>query len=453
VQHLLLVFLPLTIALYTYLLRQHRWLVLSALGAALPLEVYLLFSLPLGQPVRLMGAIFALTESGRVFACAFIFLAGVVMATAHILAQGELPVPIGLFVLGVGLAIVLLDDWIVIALLLDVIGLAIVLATVDRPQEPVGLLPISALMADLRYLTTMVLAGSALVLGLLMAGRSQEMPQHGEYIRLALGLIVVGFGLGTAVVPFHLWFPDLAAHTSTAVSGLLVSLVQGAGLLLLGRVFLGRPELLLENATGRLWLLGGAVVAAVLAALLAIGQDRWKRLAAFAASYDVAAILFVFGLGSSAGWQAGYFLTIHHMLALVLLLLCIGTLEWSGRRDDVAGLVGVGYRMPIVAVGLVVATLSLAGIPPLGGFAARWSLYTQALAQGWGYLAGLLLAAALFLLAMVRALWPAFLPVEQTAAYRRPPWGVLVLIVLLIVCLLALGLYPQPVLEALGVGG
>lgn len=448
--YLLLVFLPIAMALYAYMLRSYRWIVFSALGVTLALETYLLFSLPLDRPVRLLGVILSLTATGRLFACAFILLAGVVLTAAHVLAQGELPIPVGLFVLGIGQATVLLDDWIVIALLLEVIGLAIVLATVDRPQEPVGLVPVSALMADLRYLVMMVLAGSALVLGLLMADLARESVQPGGYIRLALGLLVVGLGLGTAVVPFHPWFPDLAAHTSTAVSGLLVSLVQGAGLLLLGRVFLDTPELLAENATGRLWLLGGAVVAGGGAALLAIGQDRWKRLAAFAASYDAAVILFAFGLGSGAGLQSGFFLTIHHMLALVLLLLCIGTLEWSSRRDDVAGLVGASYRMPVVALGLIVAVLSLAGIPPLGGFAGRWSLYVQALAQGWAYLAGLLVAAAFFLLAMVRALWPTLLPVEQTGDYRRPPWAVSALIVLLIVCLLVLGLYPTLVLEVVG---
>lgn len=448
--HLLFILLPVTIAVYTYVLRRYQRLALYALGLVLVCEVCLGLALPLDEPVRLLGAVFSLTAPGRAFAWTFLLLGGVVMVGASSLSQGEMPIPIGLFVLGVSQATVLLDDWIVIALLLEIVGLAIVLATLDRPQEPVGLLPIPALMAGLKYLAMMVLAGIALVLGFMTVGIFQEMPQQIAYLRLGLGLVVVGFGLSTAVVPFHLWFPELAGHNSTAVTGLLVSLVQGAGLLLLGRVFLRMPELLQLNRAGQLWLVGGAVVASGVAALLAIGQDRWKRLAALAASYDAAVILFAFGLGSSAGLQTGLFLSIHHGLALVLLLLCIGALEWSTGRDDVAGLVGVGYRMPVVALGLVVATLSLAGIPPLAGFAGRWPLYGEALAQGWGYLAGLLAAAGLFLLAMVRALWPALLPTEQTVAYRRPPWPTLALILVLIAALLLLGLFPQAVWESLG---
>lgn len=200
------------------------------------------------------------------------------------------------------------------------------------------------------------------------------------------------------------------------------------------------------------------MAAGVAAALLASGQDRLKRLAAYAASYDVAVILFAFGLANARGFQAGFFLTIHHGVALVLLLTCIGVLEWSTGRDDVAGLVGVACRMPVVCLGLVVATLSLAGIPPWGGFAGRWPLYGEALARGWPYLAGLFLAAALFLLAMVRALWPAFLPTEQTVPFRRPPWAVLAVIAALSAILLFLGLYPDPVLAILreatvGLGG
>jgi multicomponent Na+:H+ antiporter subunit D len=447
--HLLFIVLPIVIALYSYLLGRQRRLVIWAAGLAIILVGYLGALLPLDQPIRLLGGVFSMTRLARLFDYAFLLMAAAVIVAAHALHQGDLPIPIGLFILGITNTIVLLDDPIVIALLLEVVGLAIVLGTVDRPQEPVGLLPVPALMTGLKYLTMMVLSGIALVLGFLMLSLFQEMPQQLAYAKMALGLLVVGFGLGTAVVPFHLWFPDLAGHTSTAVTSLLVSLVQGAGLILLGEVLWRVPELLQNNVTGSQWLTGGAVVAGIAAALLATGQDRLKRLAAYAASYDVAVILFAFGLANAQSFRAGFFLAIHHGLALILLLTCIGVLEWGTGRDDVAGLVGIAYRMPLVALGLVVATLSLAGIPPWGGFVGRWPLYIEALSRGWIYLAGLFLAAALFLLAMVRALWPAFLPTEQTVPFRKPPWTVLAVIATLIVVLLLLGLYPNPVLAVL----
>ena len=391
---------------------------------------------------------------GQLFIYAFLFLAALIIVGAYALQQGELPIPIVLFVLGIACAIVLLDDPIVISLLLQVIGLAIVLGTVDLPQEPIGLLPIPALMAGLKYMTMTVLAGSTLVLGFQLLLFAQDAPQQALYMKLAFGLLVVGFGLGTAVVPFHLWFPDLAGHASTAMTSTLVALVQGSALLLLGRAFMRTPQLLLDNPSA-LWLTGGAIAAALAAAVLATGQDRLKRLAAYAASYDAALILFAFSLADPQALQSGFLLILHHGLALVLLLTCIGTLAWSTGRDDVAGLVGVAYRMPLVTLGLVVATLSLAGIPPLLGFAARWPLYAAAFAQSWLYAAGLLAAAGFFLLAMVRALWPALLPTEQTVSYRLTPWGVQAVIGILVVALLVLGLYPQPILEVLqaAIGG
>ncbi len=456
--YLLLILLPIVFALYAYLMGRHRHMVLWAAGLALILEGYICVYIPLNQSVRLMGALFGLNAMGQLFIYAFLLLAGAIIVGAYVLRQGELPIPVVLFVLGITCAIVLLDDPFVVALLLEIVGLAIVLSTVDQPHEPIGLLPIPALMAGLKYLTMMVLSGMALVLGFLTLGLFQDAPQQVAMVKLSFGLLVVGFGLGTAVVPFHLWFPDLAGHTSTAVTGTLVALVQGAGLLLLGRSFLRFPELILDNPTAAPWLIGGAVVAAIVAALLASGQERWKRLAAYAASYDVALILLAFGLANAVGLQAGFFLTLHHGLALVLLLTCIGTLEWSTGRDDVAGLVGVGYRMPMVGLGLIVAILSLAGIPPFLGFAGRWMLYLEALSRSWLYLAGIFVAGALFLLAMVRALWPILLPTEQTVTFRQPPWPVLLVIGLLIVALLVLGIYPSPVLAVLreavvGVGG
>jgi len=448
--YLLLICLPLAGALYTLLLSRHRQLVLWSGGMVLVLGGYLLVRLPLEQPVRLLGALLALTPTDRLFAGLFLLLVGIVMVAAHVLHQGELPIPIGLVILGVTWAMLLLDDPLAISLLLQVVGLTALLAMVDRPHEPVGLLPPSALMAGLKYLVMMAFSGFCLVPGLLILNRYLEWPQQAADVRLALGLLVVGFGLGTAVVPFHLWFPDLAGHTSTAVTALLVSPVQGMGLLLLARILTRSPELLRNNPAGQLWLAGGSVGAAIAAALLAAGQDRLKRLAAYASSFDIAFILYAFALAGPRSMQAGLFLTVHHGLALVLLLICLGALEWSTGRDDMAGLVGIGHRLPTVAAGLLVSALSLAGVPPWGGFPGRWPLYQEALAQGWPYLAGLLLATALFLLALMRAFWPLFLPAEQTVPFRPVPWPVAALILLLILGLLLLGLYPRPLLDVLG---
>lgn len=452
---LLLILLPIITALYAYLLGRYRRLVLWAAGLAILLEGYVgSFILP-NQTVWLPGAVLSLDQLGQLFVYAFLFLAALIILSTYALQQGELPIPIILFVLGISCAIVLLDDPIVIALLLEVIGLAVVLGLVDLPHEPIGLLPTPALMAGIKYLIMMVLSGSTLVLGFLILSAFADASQQAAYMRLGFGLLVVGFGLGTAVVPFHLWFPDLAGHASTAMTSTLVSLVQGAALLLLGREFMQSPRLMLDNPEGMLWLSGGAVVAAILAAVLAVGQDRLKRLAAYASSYDIALILFAFSLMEPASLRAGFLLIVHHGLALVLLLTCVGTLEWSTGRDDVAGLVGVAYRMPLVTLGLVVATLSLAGIPPLLGFAARWPLYGVALERGWLYVAGVLVATAFFLVAAVRALWPALLPTEQTVSYRLVPRPVQLAIGVLIVTLLVLGLYPQSIMDVLraAVGG
>ncbi len=447
--HLLLVALPIAMALYTYLLGRYRQLALWGGAAALLLDAFLCSCIPLGQPVRLLGVVLSLSGIDRLFIYVLLFTGGGVLLVARVLHQGELPIPIGLLTLGLAQGVILLDDPIAISLLLQVMALAVALATVDTPHEPLGLMPVSALMAGLKYLITTTLAGIALLLGFLMMGSFLEMPQETFYARLSLGLIAVGFGLALGVVPFHLWLPDLARHTSTGVIGLLVTLVHSVALLFLGRFSQALPRLLHAIPRSGGVLMAGAAGAALAAALLAAAQDRWKRLAAYVASCDVAAVFFAFSLGTPSGLQSGLFLTIHHGVALALLFSCVGILEWSTGRDDVAGLVGVAQRMPLVALGLVIATLSLAGIPPLGGFAGRWILYQEALAHGWGYLAPWLAASAVLLLAMVRALWPALLPTEQTVPFRQPPWPALGVLALLIVALLFLGLYPQPLLRVL----
>lgn len=447
--HLLLVLLPVVMALYAFLFGRYRHLVLWTGALTLALDGFLCSRIPLGQPVRLLGIVLSLSGTDRLFIYALLLTTGGVLLVSQVLHQGELPIPIGLATLGLVQGVILLDDPIAISLLLQVVALAVALATVDTPHEPLGLMPISALMAGLKYLITMTLAGIALLIGFLMLGAYLEMPQETVYARLALGLIAVGFGLALGIVPFHLWLPDLAGHTSTAVTGLLVTLIHGVALLFLGRFSQSLPRLLHVAPRSGDVLLAGAAGAALAASLLAAGQERWKRLAAHVASADAALVLFAFGLGTPAALQSGLFLTVHHGAALALLFSCLGILEWSTGRDDVAGWVGVVRRMPLVALGLIVATLSLAGIPPLGGFVGRWMLYQEAAARGWGYLAAWLLAAAILLLALVRALWPALLPTEQTVPFRRPPLPTLAVVAFYIVVLLLLGLYPQPLLQVL----
>ncbi|MGC8874008.1 MAG: proton-conducting transporter membrane subunit [Chloroflexia bacterium] len=446
--HLLLVVLPIVMAIYAFLVGRYRHLALWGGAAALVLEAFLCSRIPLGQPVRLLGVVLSLSRTDRPFIYALLLTVGGVLLVSRVLHQGELPIPTGLVILGLAQGVILLDDPIAISLLLQVMALAIALVTVDTPQEPLGLMPVSALMAGLKYLITMTFAGVALLIGFLMTGAFLEMPQETFYGRLALGLIAVGFGLALGIVPFHLWFPDLAGHTSTAVMGFLVTLVHSVALLFLGRFSQTLPRLLRAAPHSGSALLVGAVGAVLGAALLAAGQERWKRLVAYAASTDVAFVFLAFGLGTPAGLQSGLFLTIHHGIALALLFCCVGILEWSTGRDDVAGMVGVVRRMPLVALGLIVAVLSLVGIPPLAGFAGRWVLYQEAAARGWGYVAACLAASAILLLAMVRALWPALLPTEQTVPYRRPSWPALAVVACFTLALLILGLYPQPLLKA-----
>ena len=189
-------------------------------------------------------------------------------------------------------------------------------------------------------------------------------------------LILVGFGFKISAVPFHFWAPDVYDGAPTPVAGFLSTASKAAGFAVLVRVLL-----VAFPAIPRDW---GAIAAALSVAtmtlgnLLALTQRNIKRLLAYSsiahAGYALIGVVAISQLGLSS--------VVYYLIAYLLTnLSAFGVVAAFGRitgSDEVASYDGLSRRSPGLALVMLVAFLSLAGMPPLGGFITKFFVFAAA---------------------------------------------------------------------------
>ncbi len=303
-------------------------------------------------------------------------------------------------------------------LMLSVIASAAILIAIALLFGMTGGLSFAAVAAGLKTLEAPVLVG------------------------FAAALFVLGFGLKAALVPFHAWLPDAhpsaPAPISAVLSGLLIKV---SGVYALTRVFFGVFGM---NRTYSLVLMGLGAVSIVVAALLAVGQRDMKRMLAYSSISQVGYVVLGLGLGTPLGIAGGLFHLLNHAVAKGLLFLNSGSVQQATGTRDLEEMGGLAKRMPVTATTSLIGSLSVAGVPPLGGF---WSklLIIMALIQAREGL-----FAVIAVLASVVTLWyylilqrKAFFGKlnERWVAVREAPfWMSAATIVLALLCL-ALGVF------------
>ena len=201
----------------------------------------------------------------------------------------------------------------------------------------------------------------------------------------SLLLVLVGFGFKISAVPFHFWAPDTYEGAPTPIAGFLSTASKAAGFAVLARVMIAVfPNIAPE------W---GAIVAVLATATMTLGnvialaQRNIKRLLAYSsiahAGYALIGIVSVSNLGVAS--------TVFYLIAYVVTnLLAFGIVTVYGRTsgsDELTAYAGMSRRSPWLALALMIALLSLAGMPPFGGFVVKFAVFAAAVQAGMVWLA------------------------------------------------------------------
>ena len=197
-------------------------------------------------------------------------------------------------------------------------------------------------------------------------------------------LILVGLGFKVSIVPFHFWAPDVYEGAPTPVAGFLSTVSKAAGFAVFVRLFVvAFPGVLAAD-----WSFILAVLAAVtmtLGNLLALPQKNIKRMLAYSsvahAGYTLIGVAAIYV--SDAGLSdLGVTSVVFYLIAYILTnLLAFGIVMAYGRvvgSDEIVSYNGLSRRHPWLAFAMLVAFLSLAGMPPFGGFIAKVLVFAAA---------------------------------------------------------------------------
>jgi len=197
-------------------------------------------------------------------------------------------------------------------------------------------------------------------------------------------LLLVGLGFKASVVPFHFWAPDVYQGAPTPVAGFLSTASKAAGFAVLVRLFfVAFPNF------SQSWTLIFAVIATVtmtVGSLLALPQTNLKRLLAYSsiahAGYVMIGVVSfsVLGAASVVFYLAAYILT--NLLAFGIVM-AVSRIIGS---DDVKDYSGLSRRNPGLALMMLAAFLSLAGMPPFGGFVAKVFVFAAGVQAGYVWL-------------------------------------------------------------------
>lgn len=202
----------------------------------------------------------------------------------------------------------------------------------------------------------------------------------------SLVLVLVGFGFKISVVPLHFWAPDVYEGAPTPVAGFLSTASKAAGfaVLLSFLVTIFRPVVLFEW-TGLLAVV--AVLTMTLGNALALFQKNIKRLLAYSSIAHAGYILIgVVAISQLAVTSVVFYLTAY----LITNLAAFGIVAVFWRvvgSDQIEDYAGLSRRKPWLALAMLVAFLSLAGMPPLAGFVAKVFVFAAAVQENYVWLA------------------------------------------------------------------
>ena len=368
---------------------------LTAIGLLVSMVISLLFGQP-GAPTTTLGGMVRFDWLGFFFKMLFMFAGA---ATALLLMDNEKVGHRGEAYLLLLASLLGMD---LMAVSADLIMLYLAIETTSIPLYVLSgfmLADEKSTEAGFKYLlfgaltSTIMLYGFSLVFGFSGTTDIYQLASKFQTGNLSLltalgilALILVGIGFKVSIVPFHFWAPDVYEGAPTPVAGFLSTASKAAGFAVLIRLFfVAFPA----TDLAQLWVPSLAILSAVtmtVGNLLALPQTNVKRLIAFSsishAGYAMIGVVALSQLGAASVvfYLAAYILTNLLAFGIVMAFSRITGLE------DLKDYSGMSRRSPWLGLMMLAAFLSLAGMPPFGGFVAKVVVFAAGIQAGYVWL-------------------------------------------------------------------
>ena len=190
----------------------------------------------------------------------------------------------------------------------------------------------------------------------------------------AMVFILVGLAFKISAVPFHMWTPDVYEGSPTSITNFFAVVPKIAGLAVLIR-FMQTPfgNILSEWQTIVIFI---SIASMILGAIAAIGQNNIKRLLAYSSIGHMGYALAGIATGNISGYSSSIIYICIYVVMNIGAFSCIYMMKKNGKySENINDLSGISKTNPLLAISFLIILFSLAGIPPLGGFFAKFYVF------------------------------------------------------------------------------
>ncbi len=190
----------------------------------------------------------------------------------------------------------------------------------------------------------------------------------------AMVFILVGLSFKISAVPFHMWTPDVYEGAPTSVTSFFAVVPKIAGLAVFIR-FMQVPfsNILIEWQSIIIFI---SIASMILGAVAAIGQNNIKRLLAYSSIGHIGYALAGVATGGASGYSSSIFYITIYVIMNIGIFGCVFLMKKDGKyTEEINDLSGISKKHPLIALSFLILMFSLAGIPPLGGFFAKFYVF------------------------------------------------------------------------------
>ncbi len=426
-----LVLLPIGVAIVVLLLRALSVVANPLTAATLLVLGVLCLTQTQGRALLVWGRPVSLTarEATALAFCAG-SLAVMVFATVR-LSPGPLDCPLTLAAVGFFAAATMVRNVAIAGLLLGAIT-AVMLIPSRRP---------GAAMTGIRTLVLLVFAIAMLIVVAWSAEGQAAEPQPALFARAGGVALLLGFGIGLTIVPFHIWLPPVFRHASPLAAVMLSVVLNAVVLLRLENVVTASMGIEEQRFVAAL-LMAGGVLTAVGGGIMAVLQRSVGGALAYAAIADWGLVLVGHGIGSQTSIGVARLHEGYRGVGIVAVSIALALLRHCLDGDDLEHLRGAVRRAPLAVMTMVLGGLSLSGLPLTAGFSSRLALYSALAGQNISWATAVIVSSIGPAWAFARCIIAA-LASAPTAGGRREPLVPALIALLLGLALLALGISPS----------
>ncbi len=196
----------------------------------------------------------------------------------------------------------------------------------------------------------------------------------------AMVFILVGLAFKVSAVPFHMWTPDVYEGAPTSITSFFAVVPKVVGLALLIKfMFIPFSNIILEWQTIIIFI---SIASMILGAVAAIVQKNLKRLLAYSSIGHVGYALAGVATGEASGYESAVVYISIYVVMNIGAFSCLYLMKKNGEyKENISDLSGVSKKHPALAISFLIILFSLAGIPPLGGFFAKFYVFSSVIEQ------------------------------------------------------------------------